>query len=74
MMAQSPRSPNRDNFGTPLGSPETKSHSGMGAVEQRRKYYMVEGGGFRRVRAVVNQVNLRSPVACPNTKRVQNEF
>jgi hypothetical protein len=33
-----------------------------------------EGGGFPRVRAVVSQVSPRSPVACPNTKRVHNEF
>jgi hypothetical protein len=29
---------------------------------------------YSRVRAVVCQVRPRSPVACPNTKRVQNEF
>jgi hypothetical protein len=57
-----------------FGSPETKSHLGVGAVEQCREYYMGEGGGFPRVRVVVSQVNPRSPVACPNTKRVQNEF
>jgi hypothetical protein len=57
-----------------FGSPGTKSHLGVGAVEQHREYYMGEGGGFPRVRAVVSQVNPKSPVACPNTKRVQNEF
>jgi hypothetical protein len=57
-----------------FGSPGTKSHLCMGVVEQRREYYMGEGGGFPRVRAVVSQVSPRSPVACPNTKRVQNEF
>jgi len=35
---------------------------------------MGEGGGFPRVRAVVNQVSPRLPVACPNAKSVQNEF
>jgi hypothetical protein len=44
MNAQSPESLNRDNFGTPkglhFGSPRTKSHSGVGVVEQRREYYM----------------------------------
>jgi hypothetical protein len=77
-MAQNPGSPNRDNFGTVsglhFGSPRTKSHLGLGAVEQRKKYYMGEGGGFPRARAVVSQVSPRLPVACPNTKRVQNEF
>jgi hypothetical protein len=30
--------------GLHFGSPGTKSHSGVGAVEQRREYYMGEGG------------------------------
>jgi hypothetical protein len=37
-------------------------------VEWRRVYYMGEGGGFPRIRAVVSQVNLELPVACPSTK------
>jgi hypothetical protein len=57
-----------------FGSPGTKSHLGVGAVEQRKEYYMGEGGGFPWVRAVVSQVSPRLPMACPNTKRVQNEF
>jgi hypothetical protein len=57
-----------------LGSPGNKSHLDAGAVEQCREYYMGEGGGFPRVWAVVSQVSPTSPVACPNTKRVQNEF
>jgi hypothetical protein len=77
-MAQSPGSPNRDNFGTVsglhFGSPETKSHLGVGAVEQCREYYVGEGGAFPRVWAVVNQVSPRLPMSCPNTKRVQIEF
>ncbi len=60
VMAQSPGSPNWDNFRTVLGlhfgpsnardfgSPGTKSHLGVGAVEQRREYYVGEGGGFPR--------------------------
>jgi hypothetical protein len=74
MMAQSPGSPNRDSFRTPLWKSRDKGHLGVGAVEQRREYYMGEGGGFPRARAVVSQVSPRSPVACSNTKRVQNEF
>jgi hypothetical protein len=78
VMAQSPGSPNRDNFrtvsGLHFGSPETKSHLSVGVVEQRREYYMGEGGGFPLIRAVVSQVSPRLPMACPNTKRVQNEF
>ncbi len=53
-----------------LGSPETKNHSDVGAVEKRREYYMEEGGGFPQVRAVVSHVNPELPVACPNTKGV----
>jgi len=41
-----------------LGSPGTKSHSNASVAEQRREYYMGEGGGFPRVRAMVNQVSL----------------
>jgi len=37
-----------------LGSPGIKSHSGVGAVERRREYYMGEGGGFPQVRVVVS--------------------
>jgi hypothetical protein len=60
--------------GLHFGSPRTNSHLGVGVVEQRREYYMGEGGGFPRFRVVVSQVSPRSPVACPNTKKVQNEF
>ncbi len=51
-----------------FGSPETKSHSDVGAAERRREYYMGEGGGFPQIRAVVSLVSLESPVACPSTK------
>jgi hypothetical protein len=57
-----------------LGSPRKKCHSDVASAESCREYYKGEGGGFPRVQAVVNQVNPRLPVACPNTKRVQNEF
>jgi hypothetical protein len=60
--------------GLHFGSPGTKSHLGVGAAEQCREYYMGEGDGFPQAQAVVSQVSPRSPVACPNTKRVQNEF
>jgi hypothetical protein len=69
-----PKVQTRTVLGLLLGSLENKSHLDVGSVEQRRKYYMGEGGGFPRVRAVVSQVSPRLPVACPNTKRVQNEF
>jgi hypothetical protein len=57
-----------------LESPGKKCHSDVASVESCKEYYMGEGGGFPWVRVVVSQVSLRSPVACPNTKRVQNEF
>jgi hypothetical protein len=57
-----------------LESPEKNSHLDASAAESCKEYYMGEGGGFPQVRAVVNQVSPRLPVACPNTKMVQNEF
>jgi len=55
-------------------SPGKKRHSDASATKRRRKYYMGESGGFPQVWAVVNQLSPRLPVACPNTKSVQNEF
>ncbi len=40
----------------------------MGAAERHIVYYMGEGGGFLRVQAVVSQMSLELPVACPNIK------
>jgi hypothetical protein len=37
-------------------------------VERRKVYYMGEGGGFPRVRAMVSQVSPELPVACLSTK------
>ncbi len=51
-----------------LGSPGTKNHSDVGAAERCKEYYMGEGGGFPRVRAVVSLVSLESLVACPSIK------
>ncbi len=50
-----------------LGSPGTKSHSDVGAAERCREYYMGEGSGFPRIRAVVNLVSPGLPVACRST-------
>jgi hypothetical protein len=55
-------------------SPGKKSHLDVASAERCRVYYMGEGVGFPRVRAVVSQVSPRLPMACPNTKRTQNEF
>ncbi len=51
-----------------LGSLEIKNHLDVGAAERYRKYYMGEGGGFPRVRAVVNLVNPKSLVVCLSIK------
>jgi len=40
-----------------FGSPRTKSHSDVGAVGRHKEYYMGEGGGFLRIRAVMNLVS-----------------
>jgi len=53
-----------------FGSPGTKSHSDVGAAERHIVYYMGEGGGFPRVRAMMSHVNPKLPVACPSTKGV----
>jgi hypothetical protein len=73
-MPKVPRVQPRTVSGLLLGSPGKKCHSDVASAGSCREYYMGEGGGFPRVRAVVSQVSPRSPVACPNTKRVQNEF
>jgi len=57
-----------------LGSLGKKCHSNVASTGSCKEYYMGEGGGFPRVRAVVNQVSPRSPMVCPNTKKVQNEL
>jgi hypothetical protein len=46
MIAQSPRSPNRDNFETPPWESRDKNHSDVSAAERHKVYYMGEGGGF----------------------------
>ncbi len=61
-------------LGLHFGSPRKKSHLDASAAESCREYYMGEGDGFPRVRAVVSQVSPRLPVACPNTESVQNEL
>ncbi len=50
------------------GSLGIKSHSDVGAMERHREYYMGEGGGFPKIRAVVSLVSPESSMACPSTK------
>jgi len=40
----------------------------VGAAERHIIYYMGEGGGFSRVRAVVSKMSSELLVACPSTK------
>jgi hypothetical protein len=60
--------------GLHFGSPGKKSHWDASAAESCREYYMGEGGSFPRIQAMVSEVSPRSPMACPNTESVQNEF
>jgi len=53
MSSQSPRTPTRESFETP----GKKSHLNVASTESCREYYMGEGGGFPRIRAVVSQVS-----------------
>ncbi len=45
--------------GLHFGSPGKKSHLDASAAKSYKEYYMGEGGGFPRVRAVVSQVSPR---------------
>jgi hypothetical protein len=55
-------------LGLPLESPGTKSHLDVALMESCKVYYMGEGGGFPRVRAVVSLVSPKFPVVRPSTK------
>jgi hypothetical protein len=61
-------------LGLHFGSLEKKCHLDASATKKRREYYMGEGGGFPRIRAVVSQVNPRLLVACSNTKVCKMSF
>jgi hypothetical protein len=72
MVAQIPESANRDNFGTPLWEPREKCHLDVASAESCREYYMGEGGGFTRVRAVVSQVSPSCPWLVPTPRVFPN--
>jgi hypothetical protein len=55
-------------LGLHFGSPRKKCHLNASAMERHKEYYMGEGGGFPRVRAMVSQMSPELPVVCPNTK------
>jgi hypothetical protein len=61
MTAQSSRSPAGTLSGLHIGSPNKMCHSDVASVTSRREYYMGEGDGFPRVRAVVSFV-------CPSAR------
>jgi hypothetical protein len=53
MSSQSPGTPPETISGLQLGSPGKKSHLDVVPEMWHREYYVGEGGGFPRVRAVV---------------------
>jgi len=61
MAVQSFGSPSRTLSGLHFGSPNKMCHSDVASVVRCREYYMGEGGGFPRVRAVVSLV-------CPSAR------
>jgi hypothetical protein len=52
----------------PLWNLETKSHLDVTPMERCEVYYKEEGGAFPQIRAVVNLMSPRSPVALLSTK------
>jgi hypothetical protein len=68
MTSQNPESPNRNSFGIPPWESRDKKPFGCGCRGEDKVYYMGEGGGFPRVRAMVSHVSPELPVACLNTK------
>jgi hypothetical protein len=55
-----------------FGSPRKKCHSDVASAESCKEYYMGEGGGFPRVRAVVSQVSPSCPWLVPTPKVFPN--
>jgi hypothetical protein len=51
--------------GLHFGSPGKKCHLDVASAESCREYYIGEGGGFPRVRAMVNQVSPSCPWLVP---------
>jgi hypothetical protein len=68
MRLQSCGSPSCWNFETPTWEYQDKKPFGCAPMESYKVYYMGEGGGFPRIRAMVSLVNLESLVVCPSTK------
>jgi len=62
----------RDNFGTPTWESRKKEPFGCSLSGRRKEYYMGEGGGFPRVRAVVSLV-VRSARGLSQHQRVSRK-
>jgi hypothetical protein len=60
--------------GLALGSPKTIGHLDVAPMERCREYYMGEGGGFPRVRAVVSLMSPKLLVVCPITKGAPTQY
>jgi hypothetical protein len=56
MNVQSPGTTTRDSFGTPTWESWEKKPFDVASAVRHKEYYMREGGGFLRVRAVVSLV------------------
>jgi hypothetical protein len=54
--------------GLHFGSPGKKCHSDVASAESYKEYYMGEGGGFPRIRAVVSQMSPSCPWLVPTPK------
>jgi hypothetical protein len=74
MAVQSSGSPAGTISGLHFGSPGNLCHSDVASTTSRREYYMGEGGGFPRVRAVVSLVcpSARSKSQHPRVSRMLN--
>jgi len=72
--AQSPESLTRDNFGTPPWESREKVPFGCSLCKELQRILYGGRWWLPQVRAVLSQVSPRSLIACPTTKRVQNEF
>jgi hypothetical protein len=74
MAVQSPGSPAGTISGLHFRSPNKMCHLDVASATSRREYYMGEGGGFPRVRAVMSLVcpNARGKSQHPRVSRMLN--
>jgi hypothetical protein len=74
MAVQSSGSPAGAISGLHFGSPNKMCHLDVASATSRREYYMGEGGGFSRVRAVVSLVcpSARGKSQHPKVSRMLN--